>query len=736
MPIHSLPTGRWPKSETLHSWLQDLSAGAICSVLSIAYSLSYATLIFSGPLAEWLGYGMAVTLLSASIGALVIGLRSSVPFAIAGPDSSTSAVLAALVAKFAHSLVIGARTENILQHTVLILALATALTGIVLLVLGITRAGRAIRFVPYPVIGGFLGATGWLIVVGGAQVTTGQRVTIDTASVLFDSLTGAKLLTGVATAIVLFLGRRWVRSSFALPGLLLACVAAVHLALLPLGISVAEAQSSGWFFMPQSVVALASPWHGDELRRFPWETIPSLSGDLLSVIFVTTITMLLNTTGVELATQRDADLDRELKSHGLANLLAAAFGGCISVTSVSRTSVNYLAGATSRLPAITVAAILAAMIWADPSFLGYVPKCVLGGLLFYLGADLLYRWLVDSLRRLAVLEYLSLLAIASIIIEWGFVAGLSIGVVIGCATFALSASRIPAIKFSFDGSEYHSSLDRGHEELAALTDHGQELQGMSLQGYLFFGSANRLHEHIKALLAARSKCRLLLFDFRLVTGIDSSATNSFRQIKQLADRCGTGLVLVNMTPDVQSAFRIAGLISSDVLVVDDLDHALEQCENAIIGAYRTAGSDATSLRQWLVQVVSAEHALHLAGECERLEVPGGTIIARQGEAADSMHFILDGRVSIVVNAGGGRKIRVRSLGRHTTIGEMGLITGQARSATIETEIASVLYVLKAEAFERLKQTNPALCQALLTYVIRVMAERLNFANRTIGALRR
>ena len=66
-----------PKVGILRARVQDLSAGAICSVLSIAYSLSYATLIFTGPLSPWLGYGMAVMLLSASIGALVIGLRSS-----------------------------------------------------------------------------------------------------------------------------------------------------------------------------------------------------------------------------------------------------------------------------------------------------------------------------------------------------------------------------------------------------------------------------------------------------------------------------------------------------------------------------------------------------------------------------------------------------------------------------------------------------------------------------------
>src|SRR5262245_5579912 len=122
---------------------------------------------------------------------------------------------------------------------------------------------RAIRFVPYPVIGGFLGATGWLIVVGGTQVTTGQPVTIDGAAVLLSSAAGAKLLAATAVALALFLGRHCLRSSFTLPGLLLAGVMAVHLALVAFGISLAEAQTSGWMFTPQSHVGLASPWHGD-----------------------------------------------------------------------------------------------------------------------------------------------------------------------------------------------------------------------------------------------------------------------------------------------------------------------------------------------------------------------------------------------------------------------------------------------------------------------------------------
>ena len=109
---------------------------------------------------------------------------------------------------------------------------------------------------------------------------------------------------------------------------------------------------------------------------------------------------------------------------------------------------------------------------------------------------------------------------------------------------------------------------------------------------------------------------------------------------------------------------------------------------------------------------------------------------RQGQPADSMHFILEGRVSVVVDSGLGRSVHARSLGRHTTIGEMGLITGEPRSATIEADLPSVLYVLGADKFEAIKRAKPAFCEALLIYIIKVMAERLKFANRTIGILQR
>ena len=716
--------------------LTDVFAGTICSILSIAYCLSYAALIFTGPLEHLLSYGVAVTFLSAAVGGSIVALRSSLPFAVAGPDSNISVVLAALVATVVQRVVADGGAD-LLKPTLVALCSATAITGLLLCVLGFTRAGRAIRFVPYPVIGGFLGATGWLMITGAIRVVANQRPALANIGGFLDAAIAAKLAAGLIVAMTLFIALRRSKSPFVLPGVLLAAIAATYLFLFLTGSQLVAAQAEGWMFRPQPMAGLISPWQPGALRGFSWTAVPALAGDLLAVMFVTIITLVLNTTGIEIATRTEANIERDLKVLGLANIATAALGGYVSCTSLSRSMLVRMAGATSRISGLTVAAISAAVLVVDPGFLGYVPKYVLAGLLFYLGGGLVYQWIIRSSRQLLRLEYLSLIAIALLIINMGFIAGVLIGVVIGCATFALSASRVNAIKFSFDGSEYRSSLDRGAYEQSLLADHGREIQGMALQSYLFFGSANRLYQYVKALLVQQPNCRFLIFDFRRVTGIDSSATQSFAQIKQAATDAGARIVLVNLTQELERAFRAARFISDDITVAPDLDRALESCENAILEAHRAHGSETRSLRAWLSEALGdPQLADRLTEYCRRLEVRAGDIIARQGDAAAAMHFILEGRVGIIVDLPQGRSMRVRSLGRHTTVGEMGLITRSPRSATIQAEAASVLYELDSEAFERIKREHPALSQALLAYVVRVMAERLSFANRAIGVLQR
>ena len=307
-------------SLNLRPKLTDVFAGLICSVLSIAYCLSYAALIFSGPIDHLLSYGIAVTFLSAAIAGVIVALRSSLSFAVAGPDSSISVVLAALVASVIQRVIASGGTD-LLAPTLIALSLTTALTGLLLCVLGFTHAGRAIRFVPFPVIGGFLGATGWLMITGAMQVMTNRRPTLATIGI--SSMPGP-----------------W-RSSHRAPWSNHALRAAtpaqkpLHLAhgadgrvrgdtsrAAGLHTTLADAQAGGWMFrLPGGRIDAALEM--GPLRSFPWSALPAMSADLLAVMFVTITTFLLNTTGIEIATRNEADVERDLKVLGLANIVAA-----------------------------------------------------------------------------------------------------------------------------------------------------------------------------------------------------------------------------------------------------------------------------------------------------------------------------------------------------------------------------------------------------------------------------
>jgi SulP family sulfate permease len=721
----------------LRAALKDVLGGTAASVLTVTFGLSYALLIFAGPLAPYLSYGVAATFITSAVLAAVIGVGSSLPFAVAGPESSTAAITGILASSMVERITVTDPSAPLLAPILLTLALATIATGIVLCGFGMTRMGRAIRYVPYPVVGGFLGATGCLILLGAVRVITGLRLQWATLDRFENMLTLSELAAACAMAVVLYLTWHRSRTMFGLPAILVGGVIAAHIVFWLAGISSAEAQAAGWTFQPPPSVTFTSPWTVDAIRSYPWSDLPELSGNLIAVAFVTASCTLFNTTGIEVASHREANLERELNVTGIANMLSGALGGYTGCVSISRSMLNFNSGGTGPLSGLTVAAISLLMLAFAPTLLGFMPKFVLGGLLIYLGADQLHKWIVQSRRRLSFLEYLSLLAIIVIIVIWGFVAGILIGVVIGCATFALSASRIDSIKYSFDGSEFRSSLDRSREDQAVLAAHGRKIQGLNLQSYLFFGSANRLYQHVKALLARHPECRFLLFDFKLVTGIDSSAAYSFAQIKRAAQDRGIKLVLVHLPSAAEKALQSSEFISHEVSIVPELDHALEWCENEIIAQHQGREQEEASLRDWFTRILAAEDDVaELIHRCERIEVDAGEVIVSAGDAANSMHFILDGRVGIMIATIEGASTRVRSLGRYTTTGEMGLVSQAPRSATIQAEVASILYVLSAHQFEALKTENPRLGQKLLTYFVSVMAERLTFANRMIAVLRR
>ena len=86
--------------------LNDVLGGGAASVLNITFGLSYALLIFAGPLAPYLSYGVAATFIASTVLATIIAVGSSLPFAIGGPESSTAAMTGILASSLVERMAI------------------------------------------------------------------------------------------------------------------------------------------------------------------------------------------------------------------------------------------------------------------------------------------------------------------------------------------------------------------------------------------------------------------------------------------------------------------------------------------------------------------------------------------------------------------------------------------------------------------------------------------------------
>ena len=159
-----------------------------------------------------------------------------------------------------------------------------------------------------------------------------------------------------------------------------------------------------------------------------------------------------------------------------------------------------------------------------------------------------------------------------------------------------------------------------------------------------------------------------------------------------------------LPPAAEKALRSSEFISHEVSIVPELDHALEWCENEIIAQHQGLEQEEASLRDWFT--ADSRHRARRR-RTDRIAASGWRSRPAKSSSAPAMPPIPCISSSTAASASWSRPAkarttRVRSLGRYTTIGEMGLVSHAPRSATIQAEVASMLYVLSAPQFEAIK----------------------------------
>ena len=709
-------------------------------LLTITYALSYGALIFSGPVESLRPYGFVLVLTATAILPIVVSLLSSLPFVLAGTDGNIAAVLAVVVATIAADLGADAAPEVVLATVLIALSLSCCLTGLFLIALGAARAGQAVRFIPYPVTAGFLGATGWFVATGGLNVGSNIHFEIASLATLATAAPWPRLMASVAVAAVLFAVMPRFRHFMTLPLLIVAGIVVHHVVFQLVGLTTDDLHRLGWLmFVPD--LPLAMPWNAERMAAVDWSVLFAHWGDLVAIMLVTAVTILVNISGLEVAMARDADLDRDLRGHGIGLVLTGLAGGLVGYTSVSRSIALVRAGARTRFAGIAAGLMVIAVSLEGALIVEIVPTPILGGLLLYLGLDMMRQWIVRSFKQLSLVDWLTVVGILLIAIKFGFVTAVFAGLLAGCASFAASYSRIPVVRLRYNGESAESNVERAENDRKLLHDNGWQLLTMHLQGYLFFGTASSLLRQIRAARDNNQPFRYLVLDFRGVDDIDSSAVFSFERLRQLAERVGFTILFTSFSDRLARRLRGAGLIASSddefergLRLFDTLDHGLEWCEERILAGLRPPLKTPEPLAKLLASEfagpASAERFVEML---ERRRIAKGSTLIKQGDISDDLYFLESGRVTVLVTFPSGAVMRVRTMGPGTMVGELGFYLGLARSATVIVDEPAIVYRLTRDLLTRMSETEPGLAGHFHEFMARRLSARLADKDRLLAA---
>ena len=237
-------------------------AGVVLGILNVALAVAFGALIFSGDLAPFVSVGIGLSLFGGAAVGMVVVFASSHPGMIATPQDIPATILALVGAGIFATLSTTMSPEAALPTVVAAIALTGILTGVCFLVLGQFKLGNLVRFIPYPVIGGFLAGTGLVLVLGAIGVIIDQPLSWSLLRDLPSSAEGGKLAVGLGFGGLLFVVHRRCQHFLALPLCIVAPVLLFFLVNQAMGSSLAQAQAHGWLFgaLPEGMLWDPSMW--------------------------------------------------------------------------------------------------------------------------------------------------------------------------------------------------------------------------------------------------------------------------------------------------------------------------------------------------------------------------------------------------------------------------------------------------------------------------------------------
>ncbi len=507
---------------------KDALAGLVVGIVALPLSMALAIAVGVAP-----QHG----LYTAIVAGIVVALTGGSKHQVTGPTAAFIVILAPIASKYGFS---GLLTAGLMA-------------GVLLVAMGVTRLGRLIEFIPYPVTTGFTAGIATVIATLQVKDVLGLPIAklpdgyIEKIVAMWDARRGASLAELAVAAATLALLLLWPRLTKAVPAPLVAIV-----------IVTVAATALAHAFPAFRVVTIGSRFPGGIPQQPPLPTLPWGAGGMtftkfrellspaLAIAMLGAIESLLSAVIADAMTGKKHDPNGELLGLGLGNIIAPFFGGIAATGALARTATNIRAGATSPFAAVIHALAVLAMILVAAPLVSYVPMAALAALLLlvaYNMSDL--HHLVHTVRVAPRSDVAVLLTCFLLTVVFDMVVAIAVGVVLAALLFMRRMAELTRSRVLAPASD----LDENRVVPPGVAIY-------EIAGPLFFGAAERA---MGAIETAGLGAKVVILALGTVPAIDATGLVALESAIERLRHGKKMVVIAGPLPEPRSVFDKAQL---------------------------------------------------------------------------------------------------------------------------------------------------------------------------------
>lgn len=684
-----------------------------------------------------IGPGFAVLgALAGIIGTVLIGVVASV---LGGTDrlvSAPCAPAAAVLSAFALEMV--SRGDEPATIVLLLLSIGV-LAGLIQVLLGFLGVGGLIKYIPSPVVSGYLTGVGLIII--GSQVPRLLGVPAELslrASLMAPAQWDWRAIAiGGVTAAVMAVAARW---KTRVPGTILGIAAGVavygiaslydpsmrvlsgnDLVLGPLGID--DAALLDAFVARWGGISGLSPAH-----------VPGLLTSAVTLAALLSIDTLKTCVVLDKLTLTRHNSDRELIAQGLANVASSACGGISGAGTMGATLVALNSGAATRAVGLMQGAFALSTALILGVFITWIPVATLAGILLVIGVLMIDRKALDLLRSRATrLDFFVIVAVVVVAISVGLIAASAVGVGLAMVLFVREQSGGSVVRHRLELGQMPSTWHRPEAEMDVLARNASSAVIFELQGTLFFGNTHQLYRDLEHEIRTR---RFVIIDLKRVGSIDVTAAQLFIQVREAIRERGARLLFSGVQAegvngsDLRQRLREMGVLDprgQAVRLFADLDGAIAYVEEQLLRESECAPVDEEPLNLRQMEMFAGYREETLADLESAMQIrsyAAGQTIYAKGSAGDELFWVRKGAVRLMAAIGEKGSRPLAGFGRGDYFGGLAFLDNEPRPNDAIAMTATEVYVLSRKDFAGIAKRHRKLAYNLAAAIARTLAKRL------------